>query len=283
MNTTNLRMLQLAELDLLIELDRICKKYSIKYFLSGGTLLGAVRHKGFIPWDDDIDVIMMREDYELFLKVCNAEINKEYKLYNWDNDNSPLPFSKLKINGTELLEESSLNSNVSKGVYIDIFPFDKVSNNKVKRWFQKIKILSMKKILLVRCNCKVLIHKNKFEKLIGKILYFILKIIYLPFSTNKIKRMFSKEMIKYNHLTNCKYCIEWGGAYSYKKELKKISYFKEIIYTEFEGVKFPISKQYDLILNEMYGDYMKLPPISERRQHNIRFDLGNYKIKSLDK
>ena len=93
--------------------------------------------------------------------------------------------------------------------------------------------------------------------------------------------MFTKEMVKYNHLTNCEYCIEWGGIYSYKKELKKTDYFNEIIYAEFERYKFPISKQYDQILKEMYGDYMTLPPISQRRQHNVHFDLGNYKIKSF--
>ena len=223
---------------------------------------------------------MLREDYELFLKVCNSEINKEYKLCNWDNDNFPLPFAKLKINNTQLLEENSKDTDVNKGIFIDIFPFDKVSNNKFKRWFQKIKILSMKKILLVRYNYKLLLHKNKFKKIFGNILYFILKIIYLPFSTDKIKKMFAKEMIKYNHLTNCKYCIPHAG-YAYKKELKEINYFNEIIYTEFEGYKFPISKQYDQILKEEYGDYMQLPPISQRSQHNIHFDLGNYKIKSL--
>ena len=174
MMETNERLLQLSELDLLIEFDRICKKYSIRYFLVGGTLLGAIRHKGFIPWDDDIDVGIMREDYELFLKVCPKELHKDYQLCNWDNDNFPLPFSKLRIKGTQLIEESSMDTDINKGIYIDVFVFDKVSNSKFKRSWQKIRTLMLRKILLVRCHYKVLIHQKGLKKFLGKILYLML-------------------------------------------------------------------------------------------------------------
>lgn len=118
-------LVKYAQLDLLIELDRICKKNGINYFLVGGTLIGAIRHNGFIPWDDDIDVGMLRADYEKFEKACEKDLNPEYAKYDWHIDSaSPLPFLKLKIKGTHYREYFSKDSNMNDAIFIDIFPYE---------------------------------------------------------------------------------------------------------------------------------------------------------------
>ena len=122
---TNLRKLQIADLYILLEVKRICNLYNIPYFLIGGTLLGAVRHKGFIPWDDDIDIGMLREDYQKFISICSHELKPTFILQTKENDaNYPNPWSKIRLLGTTRLEEGynyeSSSSNIY-GIDIDIF------------------------------------------------------------------------------------------------------------------------------------------------------------------
>ena len=126
----NLRKLQLIELELLVEFDRICRKNNIRYTLTGGTLLGAVRHGGFIPWDDDADVSMLRQEYEKFKKACEIELNKKYYFqdmqitqgYRWG-------YGKLRKKDTLFLREYQEHMPYSQGVFIDIFPRDGVPNS----------------------------------------------------------------------------------------------------------------------------------------------------------
>ena len=129
MTNSKLRKVQLTELKILEKIDEICKKNNINYFLIGGTLLGAVRHKGFIPWDDDIDVGMLREDYEKFINVClkNGALGKDYYLHCNESDNDYfIPFIKVKKNNTTFAEKNIENINTHKGIFLDIFPYDNV-------------------------------------------------------------------------------------------------------------------------------------------------------------
>ncbi len=117
---------RLVQIELLDELDRISKKYNIKYQLFAGTLLGAVRHNGYIPWDDDIDVAMLREDYERFISVCEKELGADYFLQTPDLEGSPYPFSKLRKNNTLFVEGNVEHIDIHHGVFIDVFPMDNV-------------------------------------------------------------------------------------------------------------------------------------------------------------
>ena len=141
----DIRQLQLVQLKMLEEIDRICKKHDIKYSLFAGSALGAIRHKGFIPWDDDLDIVMMRPEYERFLAAAQKELNESYYLQKEFSENWPLQFSKLRKNNTAFIERYIPKMDgIHMGVYVDIFPCDNLSDNdltaKLQFYFSKIVI-----------------------------------------------------------------------------------------------------------------------------------------------
>jgi lipopolysaccharide cholinephosphotransferase len=266
-----------AQLDLLLELKRICEKYSIDYFLVGGTLIGAVRHKGFIPWDDDIDVGMLRNQYLKFIKACKEDLNSNYFLHDWNMDKaSPLPFLKLKIKGTHYRETLSRDSQMGDEIYIDIFPYDNASDNLLSQKVQAIKNVVIKKMLLLKCGFTI----DEGGKL-KKIYYVPLKLFSHMRSIEGWKKSFDRNAQKYNDRLT-KNVISLGGSYSYFKELKSRELLSHYTKLPFEGTEFSVPKEYDRFLKEVYGNYMQLPPIDQRvsRHGIIMMDIGSYKIRS---
>ena len=130
-----LRQLQMTELEMLIEVDRICRKYDIRYSLDGGTLLGAIRHNGFIPWDDDADVVMLRSEYDKFYKACLKELDTEkFFLQEYRTDSQyRWGYSKMRRNGTVFLREGQEHVKCNQSVFIDIFIYDNVPDHIVIR------------------------------------------------------------------------------------------------------------------------------------------------------
>ena len=121
------------ELDILLEIDSFCKKNNLRYFLAYGTLIGAIRHKGFIPWDDDIDIGMMRKDYDLFIKYASEELDSKYYLDCYEtNKNCYLPFAKVRKNNTIFDEEENHHLNNHKGIYVDVIPIENASNKRIE-------------------------------------------------------------------------------------------------------------------------------------------------------
>ena len=265
-----------AQINLLDEFVRICRKYNLKYSLIGGTLLGAIRHNGFIPWDDDIDVGMPRNDYEKFMSLCDVELDDDYAITNWNKDkNSPLPFSKLVIKNTKYIQKMSSTTNANSEIFIDIFPFDNIPDRSYKRFLQKIKVLSLRKIILIKYRYNIF-DKGITQKV--KHLPFIL----LSFVCRKqfLKNALEKQMRKYEKSVTME-MSNMAGSYSYEKEIAKNGFFENRILHWFETGQYYIPTIYDDYLKQVYGNYMKLPPISERKgKHKIvKVSLGNYKIK----
>ena len=212
----NSKKIKEAQLDLLDELVRICEKNNIAYSLVGGTLIGAIRHNGFIPWDDDIDIGMTRDNYEYFLKCCKKDLKKEYDIYNWHNDNFfPNPFSKLKIKNSHYTEELAENSKMNDAIFIDVFPYDNIPNSKIKQKMQKAKMLLYRKALLLKCNISII-----GDSFIKKILYTPIVIYSKLISQEKLQKKIEKETTKYNN-NNSEYAINHGGSYSYERETIK--------------------------------------------------------------
>ena len=160
MNDRNFEKLKKIEIELLLSFIEITKKYNLKYFLLGGTCLGAVRHNGFIPWDDDIDVGLPREDYEVFLKVAQAELPENVFLQNGNTDPEyTLNFAKLRNSDTTFMEQSFKNYKINHGVYIDVFPLDGYKNSFVTAFWDKI--------FTYRIICEQdWSHLNNFKKII---------------------------------------------------------------------------------------------------------------------
>ena len=151
LDTKTLRKLQLTELELMIEVDRICRKSNIKYSLDGGTLLGAVRHDGFIPWDDDADIMMSRTEYDKFYDACKNELNKE-KFFLQEFRTDPeyrWGYSKMRKNGTVFLRKGQEHVKCHTGVCIDIFIFDEVPDNYVSRRLHWLSCFIIRKVFIL--------------------------------------------------------------------------------------------------------------------------------------
>lgn len=252
-----LKEIQDTELNILVKVDSFCRKHNIKYSLYAGTMLGAVRHKGFIPWDDDIDICMDRENYEKFLKEFKGD--ERYKLATYRNDKKAnrLFFSKVFDTFTIATEEG-INSINGEGLWLDIFPFDYVPEDGKKR--QRI----VKKFYLYS-------HTIAYrQETVFNIKHALFRILFFWKTTDSMY----KEFEKYCSLAKPTKCCTDLTSMSLKdvKEGKKVfpvSYFSNIIPIEFEHHTFSCLANYDDMLTRIYGDYMKLPPIEKRQTHHI--------------
>lgn len=270
MENNDLKILQQEIFKITKEVTKLCDKHNIKYFLIAGSLLGAVRHKGFIPWDDDMDIGMMRDDYEKFLKIAEKELPKPYFLQTMQNEkNCGLIFAKVRNENTETYETPSKHLNLRNGIWLDIFPFDSIpdDNKKAKFHFNKIRFLNF--------SLKTKIgYKYDQNTLYLKIRYYIIRFFTSFISINSLKNKISKEMIKYNH-TNCKRIINYGCVYSLEKEIQNKDIFNELILFNFENAKFFGPKNFNSYLMQMYGNYMKLPPKEKQKPHMTSFKINN--------
>lgn len=242
------KQLQQIELNMLKIFIEICEKEKLHYYLLGGTLLGAVRHKGFIPWDDDIDVGMPRRDYEIFLSVAKKYLPTYYFLQTPYTDKEyPLPFAKIKDSRTIYKERPYRNLNMHHGVWIDIFPLDFCPKKYL--WFNICYRLLRRRIT---CNVE---GTNRLKRKISK----FLSCLICPSRDYAVRsRDFLLKSIKDAPLT-----INWGGAWG-KKEIVPTEWYGEGGNLTFEGLQVKGPKHYDKWLTQVYGDYMKLPPVEKR-------------------
>lgn len=260
------------ELKIAREIKRICDVHNIKYFLIAGTLLGVVRHGGFIPWDDDMDIGMLREDYERFLEVCKEELSGEFYLQTWDTDPEyPFSFAKIRLNGTSFIESFSEKSNTHKGLFIDIFPFDNVPDDKIKRLIQEMEYFICKRLLWIKKGMGQNMKKTKLKAL----KYYLFKVFSVFFSYESVKLYYKKAQVRFNGKRTEKVVVD--SPYSYKKESIPRVWMENLELVTFEGIKFYAFKQRENYLSQLYGDYMKLPPIEQRDRHIIvNIDFGDY-------
>lgn len=250
--SSELRQLQFAELEILKELDRVCNKLGLRYLLFSGTLLGAVRHQGFIPWDDDIDVVMFRKDYDQLQREGLKELNIGYFLQTLQSDPEyPNVHLKLRNSKTTFIEESLARRNMNHGIGIDIFPLDGVPENRYLRslgWFP-ISVLGTLALI------KSMPVKN--EKLLVKIAKWFARII--PISGRSLTLIYAKlssivNIDKTEHVAFSAWPTDPLNHIVYPKK-----WFDDTILLEFERTSFPAPAQFHKILTQLYGDYMKLP------------------------
>lgn len=255
-----LRKLQLIELEMIEEVHRICEKHNIKYSIIGGTLLGAVRHKGFIPWDDDADIAMLREEYEKFRNICKKELDKskfcfqDYrntKGYRWG-------YAKIRRKDTLFLREYQEDMPYNQGIFIDIFPVDYVPNNIILRSIRNFECYCIRKILWSVVGRHV--HKNIFLKSWYNILTKI------PEETIKkiLKNLEKKSNIKKskyvrNLMFPCPNRV-FGYSIDWYKSTKKYFFENKEFYGPLKARKY---------LKFKYGNYMELPPENQRKVHPV--------------
>lgn len=250
MSSEELRKMQLIQLDMLKDFDRVCRKNNIKYIIDAGTLLGAVRHGGFIPWDDDIDIRMLRSEYEKFCLIAPKELdasiffqsNKTDKYYPW-------LYAKLRRQGTKAVRVGQEHLKMHAGMFIDIFPCDGVPRNKVSRMIRNFINMLCRKILYAR------VRKKAADTIIKRFFWTCVSIIpmCIPHGVVKIisKIFDEKKCDKVG-------CIGWYD----KKESDgfKKEWLVDTIEITFEGSKFFAPKDYDGFLKYSYGENYIMPP-----------------------
>lgn len=255
-NTPTVKEIQL---DLLRNFIDICKDNNLRYFLLGGSCLGAVRHKGYIPWDDDIDVGMPRPDYERFLQLAQQELPDHVFVQTHSTDKEyPNNFAKLRNSNTTFIESSIKNLNVNHGIYIDIFPLDGTYSNKFQYKLHLLKIRLLAKSIARVFNFT---HHYTLKEIVAR----MLSVIYAPTVNYAIKKR-EKLMKKVNY-DNASVVANWCGAWA-EKEIMPKSIFADGITASFDGIEVVIPKEYDKYLTRMYGDYMELPPEEKRVSHH---------------
>lgn len=251
-------------LDLLSEVDETCRKNNLRYFLIGGTLLGAVRHGGFIPWDDDIDIAMPRDDFKKFISITQSNQRSIYYLdYKTNNRKYWLPFAKIRMKNTAYLE-SSIKRNLEKdGFWVDIFPLDYTKNSKKSYLFLKKKIIKFLSSILFNKNSKTIKDTYGFKR----ILFVIIKMV-----PNSLIFNIRDKIMQSENSDICSYYINYGSQYSVDKQTHDINQIFPTKKISFEGRWFQAPKNSDYILTNIYGkNYMKLPPREKRITHNPRY------------
>lgn len=247
-------------LKILGSIDKCCRDNNIKYSLCWGTMIGAIRHHGFIPWDDDIDIMMPREDYNRFLEVYN---DSEYGVYTPKvNRNCIQIITKIYNKDTKIYIKQA---ETSFGVWVSIFPYDNVPDKHLKGWEMRRNFW----MHLYHFKTSLIFSNDKFSRHVIKIL---LKAIMHPFSSYWLYGKVEKSLIAYNGHKTRRVCI-WTGVGLTKTTFLYFprEWFDECLDVDFENVRTKIIKEYDQFLRFRYGDYMKFPPESERvPKHNYK-------------
>ena len=262
---TQLRHLQLTILEIMRDVDDLCKKHRIEYYLLGGSSIGAIRHKGFIPWDDDLDIVMSPDNYDKFIRVCKEELdrNKYYLqvgLVDW-----PLNFSKVRLRGTKLVEyEGYANSPDNMGIYLDVFKLENSPSNIISQGWQ---YFLAKYFLCYQLSVRSFGSAN-LKKRMMIFLSFPLRIKWL--------RHMIKEMIE-NYGSDSEYYGSFYFRTRFKTAFTKKSVFGKPQYVPFENMLLPVEEKYDEYLTQMFGDYMTPPPVEKQfGLHLISVDFGRY-------
>lgn len=301
MSADELRKMQLLQLDILKEVDRICRKHGIMYSLCGGTLLGAVRHQGFIPWDDDVDITMLRKDYDTFFKVCKTELGTKYYAQSLETDpDYRWAYGRILLNGTRFVRCNQEHLKARTGIFIDIIPCDSLSDNLFIRRLQRSLAFVMRKMLYAPVGAVT------FKGTTKGIIFLLLSIFDRKVPEN-ILRMVQRlsankdtEYVEYYGLMTLREETKKKiGKKAFRKKKKQLSAYsstrERLLYDSnvggirrewyfhtndilFEDFYARAVTDYDGWLSFEYGEYMEMPPVEKRvpMQTVSDYSFGNY-------
>ena len=271
--------IQKMQLAYLLEVDRICKKHNIKYFLGGGTLLGAIRHDGFIPWDDDSDIMMLREDYDKFAEIAQKELPAGMTFQSGKTDrNCFYEFNKLRVENTMFATELAKNhTDINVGIAFDIFCHDKTANSALGRKIHLALTIFTRALVLNKWNHRKADNGSRIQSAVTNLCVKLFPLRFSYFLMNHTISVWKRKK-------NAKYLYDGMGRNVYNGCFDA-SILDEVIYKDFEGYPLPVPKRYDEYLTFLYGDYMELAPLSTRLGcHEILLcDIGKYDCLDIGK
>lgn len=251
--------------EVLCQLKKVCEYHGLSYSLTGGTLIGAVRHAGFIPWDDDIDIMMPRPDYDRLMKLAKEE-NFEFRLLSAElcGESYGYPFAKACHKDTLLVEKDTREKDVPLGVYVDIFPVDGMGNY---YWTAKLRCMVFAFLhgLKITSNWSAY-HPSKLRKWYYEPARYICYLISKILSQRTIDRMLDG-FIRSKTMARCNYAGRLVGDFG-SREVMPRALFESSTVLKFEGESFSAVADYHTFLTGLYGDYMQLPPEEKRVTHH---------------
>lgn len=267
-----LRRVQLTQLEIAREIKRVCEENDIRFFLLGGTYLGAVRHQGFIPWDDDMDLGMLRGEYEKFCRIAPEKLGPDYCLQTWYTEpNYGLPFGKVMKRGTVYLESKKSRRLQENGIYVDIFPFDSVPQDLQQRQKLAKHLLRLYRLRLMKCGYKPWMEEDKvlWHKRLGY-LFYQLQALFCG------KQALARD---YDALAEAQPDTDTVSEQSGMAQPLYVrrAWCEDLVNYTFEGEQFPAPRAYDEFLTIYYGGYMQLPPEDQRenRHQIVQVDFGD--------
>ncbi|MBQ9131940.1 MAG: LicD family protein [Clostridia bacterium] len=256
------------QLDLVKQLDRICKKHNLRWYPMWGTLLGVIRHKGYIPWDDDMDVVMPRADYEKLIAICQTELSNPYFLQTTLNDKQCYyMWVTLRNSNTTGNRETCLSKQQNNGIGIDIMPLDGCQDKPLAYKISRFPV----RVATVLANTYV----NEFNT--GKIAVILRKFLRLFKFNYKKAYLWAEKQNKKFKWENYNRVAFRAHADPLTKVIQRDMWLKEDFATTidmpFENITIPVPCGYDRILKQIYGDYMKFPPMDKRQgKHDMVFE-----------
>ena len=262
----SIRKIQDKMLEILVYFQHFCDENNLPFVLAGGTCLGAVRHGGFIPWDDDVDVLMLREDYEKLqeLWIKKADVSRYSCVRSNQSINIHHTAIEIKDNNTTFINRHSVHSDINHGIMIDVIPVDGVPESGWKRLLQMIDAM---------VYCCFNFQRLPDHK--GKITYFATKLALSIFRSDRIRYRLWKgaeiQLSKYG-TKECEYVASLGEGITIMRQRFPTDWFRNRSYLLFEGYTMPVPGDYDQYLRISFGDYMKLPPEEDRiARHDVVF------------
>lgn len=264
-----LRKLQLTQIEILDEIVRVCDSLGLTYYLAYGTLLGAIRHKGFIPWDDDLDIWMNRKDYQIFAQYAASVMDVGFEFVDVKSCKQyGLPFGKVIKKGT-IYKERNAPVNMRNGIFVDIFPLDDIGNDsKTIRKYSK-RLYLCKRLLLAKTKY------NVGGGLLKRAIYAILRALSVFISKNRLVQIIDKCIAKFGEASDKTLMVCPAGV-DINTDSKKYeaAWFGAGKAIEFEGKKYNAPLRDDLVLSMDYGDYMQLPPEEKQYGHHEVIELS---------
>ncbi len=264
MKELTLKELHALQLQAALDFAEICKTHNIRYYLIAGCAIGSVRHGGFIPWDEDMDFAMLREDYERFIHVCAASLDKtKYHLQNYRVDpHCTVALTRFCINNTLVRTDSTAHTKECKNIYFDIFPLDNVPDDEQARGRQKRDIQRINKLILHKIGYR-LNDRAKWKQAVHDMIALLLGVI--PF--HWVIRRKEKILTRHNQ-ENTRCVCSMASKYSYDKQTMLREIYGTPTPVKFENVQFDAPEKLHEYLTKLYGNYMQLPPVEKRNMHH---------------